>query len=514
MYAEIICGYGLMDLSDYLRNTNVSLFNWSKQSADYERAQLWSLYLCEQGGDTVSRKIVQSAAHGIAGIDSGLTAVGSSLRFPNVFSNWGVANYLNDKTVGDAFGYKYAFDARPSATHTYSVPNQSVTNESIENLAAKYILFLSADSLKMTFSASSGIVVKAIQVGATGGKSVVSVPVGSQFAVSGYCPVVMFVVINANQAGGSAGSFSYTSSGVQRETFDEIAYDDGSPKPLYDDASFLAGDANVVWAVGFRPTKPQNRLAAAKFMVGFDQEFAGSTTPSEAPKRFLLHVWNAQNQTTPGADIISPVLVTSHRSDYTGEFLEVDLMAYAQQLTDLPDQIFIGLSEDDQYVTSVGMSNTTSQNHTYVYGVGGSSRWVAMSNLQVGTVSLAGWNAMFRAVFAYRTVTGIETFEDAAPDRFELSQNYPNPFNPLTVVSYRLQAPSDVSLRVYDMLGREVKSLVSGRQSAGRYKVAWDGTDKAGARVATGVYMYQIVATPVSGQGKSFVETKRLILLK
>lgn len=79
------------------------------------------------------------------------------------------------------------------------------------------------------------------------------------------------------------------------------------------------------------------------------------------------------------------------------------------------------------------------------------------------------------------------------PHRFVLEQNFPNPFNPTTVICYRLPAVTDVTLRVYDILGREVATLVDAKkQSAGRYSVRWDGANRNREQLAPGIYFYQL----------------------
>lgn len=92
------------------------------------------------------------------------------------------------------------------------------------------------------------------------------------------------------------------------------------------------------------------------------------------------------------------------------------------------------------------------------------------------------------------------------PQRFSLSQNYPNPFNPETAISYQLSSVSEVSLKVYDLLGREVQTLVNERQSAGKYSVRF----QAGG-LASGVYFYRL---SVGGQGGGFRETKKMTVIK
>lgn len=84
--------------------------------------------------------------------------------------------------------------------------------------------------------------------------------------------------------------------------------------------------------------------------------------------------------------------------------------------------------------------------------------------------------------------------EGTLPTDFELNQNYPNPFNPKTVIIYSLNRASegDVRLRIYNILGQEIKILVNTPQEAGTYQVEWDGTDKDGQRVGSGIYFYRL----------------------
>ncbi|MCF6268144.1 MAG: T9SS type A sorting domain-containing protein [Melioribacteraceae bacterium] len=94
------------------------------------------------------------------------------------------------------------------------------------------------------------------------------------------------------------------------------------------------------------------------------------------------------------------------------------------------------------------------------------------------------------------------------PKVFSLSQNYPNPFNPTTIISYSIPEVSNVKLKIYDMLGREIKTLVNKEQSAGIYDVEFNA-----ATLSSGVYFYRIVADSYGATG-SFVDSKKLLLLK
>ncbi len=94
------------------------------------------------------------------------------------------------------------------------------------------------------------------------------------------------------------------------------------------------------------------------------------------------------------------------------------------------------------------------------------------------------------------------------PEGLELKQNYPNPFNPTTAISYELSAISRVTLMIYDILGREVMTLVDNeKETAGTHTIRWDGTNDRGERVSSGVYYYQL--TTESGK-----QTKKALYLK
>ncbi len=95
----------------------------------------------------------------------------------------------------------------------------------------------------------------------------------------------------------------------------------------------------------------------------------------------------------------------------------------------------------------------------------------------------------------------------SAPEQFELSPNYPNPFNPSTRIRFQLPTTADVSLIVYNVMGREVRTLVHERKPAGYYDVTWEGNDNNGRPVSTGIYYYRIVAA-------DFKETRRMAFLK
>jgi hypothetical protein len=106
-----------------------------------------------------------------------------------------------------------------------------------------------------------------------------------------------------------------------------------------------------------------------------------------------------------------------------------------------------------------------------------------------------------------RTITSVIEKSQIATE-YELCQNYPNPFNPQTTISYQLPVYSKVTLKIYDILGKEVRTLVNENKSAGYHSVMWDGRDNSGRQVTSGIYFYKLM----SDYGISI--TKKLLLLK
>jgi len=103
--------------------------------------------------------------------------------------------------------------------------------------------------------------------------------------------------------------------------------------------------------------------------------------------------------------------------------------------------------------------------------------------------------------------TVIDNNLSSVPEGFYLEQNYPNPFNPETRITYQLASGGFTTLGIYDMLGREIKVLVSKDQPSGSYTVNWNGTDGLGNKVSSGIYLYTL-------RTGNFVISKKMVMLK
>ena len=106
-------------------------------------------------------------------------------------------------------------------------------------------------------------------------------------------------------------------------------------------------------------------------------------------------------------------------------------------------------------------------------------------------------------------LVGIDNKFESTPLTFQLLQNYPNPFNPITNIQFTLPQAAKISLKIYNLLGEEVLTLLSGEKSAGLHHYQWDTTKSSG--IASGFYFYRLEATYKGGE---FVQTRRMLLLK
>jgi hypothetical protein len=117
-----------------------------------------------------------------------------------------------------------------------------------------------------------------------------------------------------------------------------------------------------------------------------------------------------------------------------------------------------------------------------------------------------GWAVGDGGIILHTTNGGVSFVEEEqlseVPTVFLLSQNYPNPFNPITSIQYSIPNRNNVVLKIYDILGNEVSTLVNEEKEAGAYAINFDANN-----LASGLYLYRI-------QAGSFIDTKKMILLK
>ncbi len=167
------------------------------------------------------------------------------------------------------------------------------------------------------------------------------------------------------------------------------------------------------------------------------------------------------------------------------------------------------LKYDLQYSKNADFNNAVSKTNlnepvTQVTGLETNSTyyWRVLSKTDNGSTSSYSTTGSFTTSGA----TAVEE-QETIPTAYELSQNYPNPFNPTTRINFAIPQNSFVTIKVYDMLGREVKTLINQQMVSGNHSIDWNADNNLGIKVATGMYIYRITAG-------NFVSTKKMVLIK
>jgi len=170
------------------------------------------------------------------------------------------------------------------------------------------------------------------------------------------------------------------------------------------------------------------------------------------------------------------------------------------------DKYLFADAGDDIFLSTNNGTSWNSTNSFYSSNpTGVNTLVVSDSNLFAGTVDGGIWRRPLSDI-----VTGIKDIKKLAPTHYSLEQNYPNPFNPSTSIGYQLAGKSHVTLKVYDLLGRELATLVDEVKSSGSYTATFNASS-----LPSGVFFYRLTTNAISsGQTQSFSSVKKMLLLK
>jgi 5-hydroxyisourate hydrolase-like protein (transthyretin family) len=187
-------------------------------------------------------------------------------------------------------------------------------------------------------------------------------------------------------------------------------------------------------------------------------------------------VANDQGQSMEGVYIVAEAqdqVIAATTTDSEGEYI----------LNDLP----VGEYKITASVSGYPESSSTSQEIQIGNG------------MQTGTVD----------IYMPSTPTGVE--KNILPNAYKLEQNYPNPFNPTTEIKFILPETAQLKLIIYNILGKPVKTLYDGQHKAGTFAIQWTGRDDQGKKLASGVYIYKMIA---QAQGETFIKSYQMLMLK
>ncbi|MHB1688959.1 MAG: ice-binding family protein [Ignavibacteriaceae bacterium] len=302
------------------------------------------------------------------------------------------------------------------------------------------------------------------------------------------------------------------------------------------------GTTNITGDIGISP-------AAGTYITGFGLIMDASGTfstsslitgkvyasdyTSPTPTKMTTAVGDMQTAYTNAAGRTSPDYTELYTGDVTGHTLTHGLYKWSTGVTISAAGVTISGTASDVWIFQIAQ-NLTVANGAIVTLSGGAQPsnifWQVAGQVTLGTtaemkgiilcqtainmstgatlngIALAQTAVTLNANAVTKPAVVTSVQNDLAPQKFTLFQNYPNPFNPSTRIQYSLEKAAQVSLKVYNVLGLEVATLVNSRQEAGSYTVTFN-TNKRTLGLSSGVYFYRLEAG-------SFVSTKKLVLMK
>lgn len=486
LVAELVNGYTFREQSSFANDTPQGLFVWRTGNdvlKDYSRAARFMLYFYDQLGVQFLGKFVQSAYAGITGIDDALSKLTTttSRRFADILPDWYIANAVDNAAFNPKWGYTLVTNMPKPQGYIYGTANVSATTLTVPYLGVQIISHLPSVSLSSTFSNGTSTYqkIKAIKL-SSGSPVVEDVTFNSAYNISpfsGTYSEAQYLVVNSNIT--TDLPFTYTSTGTNATT-NEIKYDTESSVYVYN------------WSAG------------TKLAVIFDQAIGCRINAVRVGMRnnanpLSLEVYKYSGDYTKplSTKLLSAMSVTNPNS--TASWVSVPLSTQNVSLNDKTVVVFTmatsvpngGNTVLTEQKSTLGFSNSVNSSD------GTNFNWYADGSLTL----------LNKIRIVAESATGVEDLIELMPSSYSLSQNYPNPFNPSTKIKFSLPEAAKVTVRIYDMLGRDIKTLVNTEQTAGSHEVTWNGDNDMGQKVASGIYMYAISTS-------KFVQTKKMVLLK
>jgi len=483
------CGYPL-DFDSYSNDENKFLYSWGSTNDvlnDYSRAARYFVYLKNQFGIGLSKRIVQDSVVGVAGLQNALTNYGVTESLNQIFVNWCIANAVNDKGINSSFGYDNPSISKVGGVNVTN-PFATADNQSVNNTALSSLNFTIGNSLKVLFNSTSNLNIKAIERSNNSVK-IADVPIGQQFTeplFGSTYQAIQFLVIDTSMT--NTALYSYKSSvDVSGET--ELKWDVNEPIGYY---VLTTSDTQCVIFNGVQGAV----LDSIKIALRRPGSIRGGVWQFSGDPLSILG--------TPLAEPITATIATETPVPYPVPFqnwTSVDLTSYS-------------IKTDSAFVVGFVVGKVPNTPGVMVSYYPGTSAYYNYTYLQTtDNVSSPGWyyfqnpTADSVAVYLIRAyvhyiATGVSKEIELMPSRFNVAQNYPNPFNPSTIISYSIPKADNVEVGIYNMLGQKVETLVNKFQQAGNYKIDFKANN-----LPSGVYIYSV-------RYGNMEQSKKMVFLK
>ena len=520
-WAEVVNGYAPRSIS-YLADPGElsrSMLDWRSspyggdESEDYQRGGLFHHYLAERLSTTIVGAISSGSGSGVGNYTKMLTDNGldvSLLR--DLVQGFHVANLINDQTLSPAFGYENPFRTQVQASGYATIDGTQALNSSTTgNLnpgAVRYVHWSRVGDFTLDITASSGgnrLMPLLIMQPAIGSMQIAFPEVGGETTfIEGDFEDVYLVLphVDLTTAGGATyatnASWNVFDSSSQ---FQNVTYDTGEIATNNDGfiigygigggVSGLSIPVESEFANVFEVPEGAALTSVEVSLLFFSDVDPGSTTSSV--RDFTLKVYADQNG-SPGELLLSKQIVYNGPASVPQlAFQTVDLSSDINILELHQGNLYVSItdagSDDNHVVLPMAVSGVTdSPSFLYTNFSDSGLGWAPFDAVTSGGASIFdGYVVPIRAtVDLLAGATDAEEL-DTLPRTLVLEQNYPNPFNPTTQIRFQLPTSSQVQVQVFDLLGRNVATLVDGPLTAGAHEVSFDASN-----LTSGLYLYTI----------------------
>jgi hypothetical protein len=264
---------------------------------------------------------------------------------------------------------------------------------------------------------------------------------------------------------------------------------------------FLRFGAHYNYNFGSTSYMPTSSLIAGRFDTDSDLDFI--TTAASTHQIIFLRNQGGFNFTSEPISVNSGFGLAKLDYDNDGD---LDFATVNRFLDDNGITVFL----------NDGLGNFTPELNCFSSLASGAPRGVLASDFDLdGRTDLAIASSFDSIFVLYNFGGGINTVHDdhMIPQEFRLEQNYPNPFNPATTIRYQLPAAGHVMLKVYNVLGQEIATLLDEERPAGSHVVPWNGQNSSGQLVSSGVYFYRVEVKQFGGRSP-FAGVKKMVLIR